>query len=332
MFNPDNLPERNQKGEPFSIILPPPNVTGTLHMGHAVMLAIEDIMIRFARMRGKKTLWLPGTDHASIATSTKVENILFKEEGKTRHDLGREAFLKRVEQFAKDSHDTIVGQMRKMGASVDWSREAYTLDEARNKAVNFAFKKMYDDGLIYRGYRVVNWDPIGQTTISDIEIVYKQEQAKLYYFQYGPFVISTARPETKFGDKYVVMHPEDERYAKYTDGQKLELEWINGPITATVIKDVAIDRSFGTGVMTITPWHSMIDFEIAERHHLDKEQIIDLHGNLLPIAGEFSGMNIDEARNKIVEKLRDKGLLVKKKITRTKWRRLNVQVRWLSHR
>ena len=311
LFNPDNLPERNQKGEPFSIILPPPNVTGTLHMGHAVMLAIEDIMIRFARMRGKKTLWLPGTDHASIATSTKVENILFKEEGKTRHDLGREAFLKRVEQFAKDSHDTIVGQMRKMGASVDWSREAYTLDEARNKAVNFAFKKMYDDGLIYRGYRVVNWDPIGQTTISDIEIVYKQEQAKLYYFQYGPFVISTARPETKFGDKYVVMHPEDERYAKYTDGQKLELEWINGPITATVIKDVAIDRSFGTGVMTITPWHSMIDFEIAERHHLDKEQIIDLHGNLLPIAGEFSGMNIDEARNKIVEKLRDKGLLVK---------------------
>ena len=157
-FNPDHLP--GERKETFSIVLPPPNVTGTLHMGHAVMLAIEDIMVRFNRMRWRKTLWLPGTDHAAIATSTKVESILYKTEGKTRHDIGREEFLRRVEKFAQDSHDTIVNQCRKMGASLDWSREAYTLDAARNTAVNAAFKKMYDDGLIYRGYRVVNWDPL----------------------------------------------------------------------------------------------------------------------------------------------------------------------------
>ncbi|HAU66176.1 TPA: valine--tRNA ligase [Candidatus Uhrbacteria bacterium] len=308
-FNPDNLP--GERKETFSIVLPPPNVTGTLHMGHAVMLAIEDIMVRFNRMRWRKTLWLPGTDHASIATSTKVETILYKTEGKTRHDIGREEFLRRVEKFAQDSHDTIVNQCRKMGASLDWSREAYTLDAARNTAVNTAFKKMYDDGLIYRGYRVVNWDPIGQTTLSDIEIVYKEEKAKFYYFKYGPFVIGTARPETKFGDKYVVMHPDDDRYKEYTDGQTLDLEWINGPIKATVIKDTSIDMAFGTGVMTITPWHSMVDFEIAERHGLDKEQIIDREGKLLAIAGEFAGMHITEAREKIVEKLEKKGLLVK---------------------
>lgn len=310
-FNPDNLPERNQKGEPFSIVLPPPNVTGTLHMGHAAMLAIEDIMIRYARMQGKKTLWLPGTDHAAIATQSKVEGILLKEEKKRRHDLGREEFLKRVDKFAQDSHDTIVNQVRKMGSSIDWSREAFTLDEKRNIAVRTAFKQMYDDGLIYRGHRIVNWDPKGQTTISDDEMVYQDETTKFYYFKYGPFTIGTARPETKFGDKYVVMHPEDPRFAEYKHGQKIDLEWINGPISATIIKDTAIDMTFGTGVMTITPWHSVVDFEIAERHKLDKEQIIDSYGKLLPIAGEFAGMKITDARAKIVEKLRAKGLLVK---------------------
>ena len=166
-FNPDNLPKRNQSGKPFSIVLPPPNVTGTLHMGHALMLSIEDIMVRYARMSGKKTLWLPGTDHAAIATQSKVEKELQKKEGKSRHDIGREELLKRVDVFAKQSHDAIVTQMRKMGCSIDWSREAFTLDEKRNLAVRTAFKKMYDDGLIYRGYRVINWDPKGQTTISD---------------------------------------------------------------------------------------------------------------------------------------------------------------------
>ena len=310
-FNPDRLPPRNQAGDPYTIILPPPNVTGTLHMGHAAMLAIEDIMIRFERMRGKKTLWLPGTDHAAIATQSKVEKEIEKKEGKRRHDLGREELLRRIDAFAAGSHDTIVNQIRKMGASVDWSREAFTLDDKRSLAVRTAFKMMYDLGLIYRGHRIVNWDPKGQTTISDDEIVYKEEKTTFYHFKYGPFVIGTARPETKFGDKYVVMHPDDARYKEYTHGQKIDLEWINGPITATVIKDTSVDMEFGTGVMTITPWHSMIDFDIAERHGLDKEQIIDQFGKLLPIAGEFAGTKIAEARSKIVEKLRAKGLIVK---------------------
>lgn len=315
-FNPDKLPKKGSgkeasEREPFTVILPPPNVTGTLHMGHAAMLAIEDIMIRYKRMRGMKTLWLPGTDHAAIATQSKVEKELEKKEKKRRHDLGREEFLKRVDNFARESHDTIVNQVRKMGASIDWSREAFTLDEVRSKAVRTAFKEMYDMGLIYRGHRIVNWDPKGQTTISDDEIVYKEEKTVFYYFKYGPFVIGTARPETKFGDKYVVMHPDDKRYSSYKHGQKIDLEWINGPITATVIKDSSVDMEFGTGVMTITPWHSATDFDIAERHGLDKEQIIDSHGRLLPIAGEFEGMKISEARPKIVEKLRAKGLLEK---------------------
>lgn len=313
-FNPDKLPKRNQKGEPYSIVLPPPNVTGTLHMGHAAMLAIEDIMIRYQRMRGKKTLWLPGTDHAAIATQSKVEKEVEKKEGKRRHDLGREELLKRVDAFAKASHDTIVNQVRKMGASIDWSREAFTLDEKRNFAVRTAFKTMHDLGLIYRGHRIVNWDPKGQTTISDDEIVYKEEKTTFYYFKYGPFTIGTARPETKFGDKFVVMHPADSRYMQYQQGQKIDLEWINGPITATVIKDESIDMEFGTGVMTITPWHSMVDFDIAERHSLDKEQVIDSFGKLLPIAGEFAGMKIAEARPKIIEKLRAKGLIVKEEV------------------
>lgn len=313
-FNPDVCIKKKVCGKnakPFSIVLPPPNVTGTLHVGHAMMLAIEDILVRYNRMRGKKTLWTPGTDHAAIATESKVEEMLYKKEGKTRHDLGRAEFLKRVEQFAKKSHDTIVHQIEKMGASLDWSREAYTLDEQRSLAVRTAFKRMYEQGLIYHGDRIVNWDPKMQTTVSDDEVEWKEEQGNLYYLKYGPFRIATARPETKFGDKYVVMHPKDTRYKDYKHGQTIPVDWINGPITATVVKDEVIDMKFGTGVMTITPWHDTIDFDIAERHHLDKEQIIDEHGKLLPIAGNFSGMHISKARPAIVEKLKEKGLLVK---------------------
>ncbi|MEK9178972.1 MAG: class I tRNA ligase family protein, partial [Patescibacteria group bacterium] len=273
------------------------------------MLIIQDIMSRHARMEGKKTLWLPGTDHAAIATQSKVEKLLEKE-GVRKNDLGREKFIERVEKFAKESHDTIVNQCKKMGASLDWSREAFTLDEKRNLAVKTTFKTMYDDGLIYRGHRIVNWDPKGQTVISDDELVYEEKKSKFYTFKYGPFEIGTTRPETKFGDKYVVMHPDDKRYKKYTEGQKIKLEWINGPIEATVVKDKVIDMEFGTGVMTITPWHTSIDFDIAERHKLDKEQIIDKYGKLLPIAQEFAGMKISDAREKIVEKLKIKGLLV----------------------
>lgn len=296
---------------PFSIVLPPPNVTGTLHTGSACMLAIEDLIVRFKRMQGYRTLWVPGTDHAAIATQSKVEKIIYQSEGKTRHDLGREELLRRVEAFAQESHDTIVHQTKKLGSSLDWSREAYTLDDKRSLAVRTAFKRMYDDGLIYRGNRIVNWDPNLQTTVSDDEIEWREEKIPFYYLQYGPFVISTARPETKFGDKYVVMHPDDERYAAYADGQKLTVEWINGPIEATIVKDTVIDMAFGTGVMTITPWHDHTDFDIAERHGLDREQIIGEDGKLLAIAGEFSGLPIAEAREKIIAKLTTKGLVVK---------------------
>ncbi len=314
LFNPDVCVEKGfteSDAEPFAVSLPPPNVTGTLHMGHAFEDTVQDIVVRFARMKGKKTLWIPGTDHAASATPVKVENEIYKKEGKSRHDLGRDEFLRRVNLFAQESHDTIVRQVRRMGASLDWSREAYTLDEKRNFAVRTAFEMMYDMGLIYRGNRIVHWDPKLQTTISDDEVEWLEETIPLYYLKYGPFVIATARPETKFGDKYVVMHPDDKRYSNYKDGQKIDLEWINGPITATVVKDNAIDMAFGTGVMTITPWHDLIDFDIAERHGLDVEQVIDLHGKLLPIAGEFAGMHIKKARPLIVEKLKHKGLVEK---------------------
>ncbi|MFA6038743.1 MAG: valine--tRNA ligase [Candidatus Peribacteraceae bacterium] len=303
----------SSKKEPFAISMPPPNATGQLHLGHAVMLALEDIFIRFARMRGKEALWLPGTDHAAIATESVVIRKIREEEGipDPRASLGREELVRRIADFVSKSQNTIRSQIRKMGASCDWSRERYTMDPILNRCVNEVFVKMYEDGLIYRGHRIVNWDPKMQTTVSDDEIEYIEEKAPLYTFRYGPFQISTARPETKFGDKYVVMHPEDERYRQYKDGDTFTAEWINGPVKATVIKDKVIDPAFGTGVMTITPWHDHVDFDLAERHGLQKEQIIGFDGRLLPIAGEFAGLPIGEARPKVVEKLKEKGLWVK---------------------
>lgn len=306
-FNPDNLP--GAQGAVFTIILPPPNATGVLHLGHALEDAMQDSMMRFHRMLGERTLWLPGTDHAAIATEAKVTKILEKE-GIKKKDLGRQKFLEEVDKFVEESRKIITSQLQKMGASLDWSREAFTLDEKRSLAVRTAFKRMYDDGLIYRGARTVNWDPKGQTVISDDEIIYSEQKTKFYTLKYGLFNIGTARPETKFGDKYVVMHPDDKRYEKYKHGDKLEVEWINGKITATIIKDEIIDMDFGTGVMTITPWHSHEDFSLAEKYKLDKEQIIDLGGKLLPIAGEFASMKITEAREKVVEKLKEKNLVV----------------------
>jgi valyl-tRNA synthetase len=304
-------PEINPKGEPFSIVLPPPNVTGTLHIGHAFEDTLQDIVIRYQRMKGKKTLWVPGTDHAPIATQSKFEKDLYKKEKKSRHDFQRSEFVDMIQAFALENQATIINQLRKLGLSLDWSRLSFTFDEKREKSVRTAFKKMYDAGLIYQGERIVNWDPKMQTTVSDDEIEYVTQQDPFYYFQYGPFVIGTVRPETKFGDKYVVMHPKDKRYREYKHGQKIDLEWINGQITATVIKDEAADMEKGSGVMTITPAHSAIDFEIAQRHGLDVEQIIDDRGILLPIAQEFSGEHIKKARPLIVDKLKQKGLVVK---------------------
>lgn len=297
-----------RKAERFSISMPPPNETGTLSLGHA-MYTLQDIMARHARMQGKDVLWLPGTDHAALAVNALIEKQL-AEEGTDKYTIGREEFIHRTKEFVAGSRGTMVAQMRAMGFSADWSRQRYTLDEALNRCVNETFMKMYDRGLIYRGHRIVNWDPNLQTTVSDDEVIRQEEKAKFYTFRYGPFQISTARPETKFGDKYVVMHPDDKRYKQYKHGDKFEAEWINGPVTATVIKDKAVDPAFGTGVMTITPWHDHTDFEIAERHGLEKEQVIDYDGKLLPIAEEFAGMHIADARDKIVAKLDSKGLLV----------------------
>ncbi len=299
-----------KRGKPrFSLSMPPPNETGTLHVGHALGITLQDIMTRHARLQGKDALWLPGTDHAAIATNAIIEKQLAKE-GTNKHELGRDAFIARTKEFVGNSRDTIISQIRAMGASCDWSRTRYTLDDALNRSVNEVFTNMYNDGLIYRGHRIVNWDPLLETTVSDDEVVYKEEKTPLYTLKYGPFEITTARPETKFGDKYVVMHPKDKRYAKYKHGDTFEAEWINGKVTATVIKDEAIDQEFGTGVMTITPWHDHIDFEIAQRHGLEKEQVIDFHGRLMDIAGEFAGIEIHKARPLIAEKLRRKGLLV----------------------
>lgn len=296
--------------EHYSIMMPPPNETGTLSLGHALFITLQDIMTRHARQQGKDALWLPGTDHAALAVNAIVEKKL-ADEGTDKHAIGREAFLERTREFVGNSRETMLDQMRAMGASADWTRLRYTLDDALNRCVNETFVKMYDDGLIYRGNRIVNWDPNLETNVSDDEVVYTEEQGKFYTLQYGPFQIGTARPETKFGDKYVVMHPDDKRYANYKEGDTFETEWINGKVTATIIKDRAVDPKFGTGVMTITPWHDHTDFEIAERHGLEKQQIISFHGKLLPIAGEFAGLPIAEARPKIVEKLKHKGLLVK---------------------
>ncbi len=305
-FNPDNLP--GDRPLAFSITLPPPNVTGTLHMGHAVMLAIEDIMVRYQRMCGKRVLWIPGTDHAAIATQAKVEKLLMKEEGKSRHDLGREAFLKRVEQFAAKSHDIIVNQAKKMGASLDWSREAYTLDAPRSLAVRTAFKRMYDDGLIYRGNRVINWCSRCQSTLADDEVDYKETNAKFYYLKYGPITIGTARPETKFLDKVIVVHPDDARYADIV-GKEFDVEWIEGTVRARVIADKASDMTFGTGAMTITPAHSHEDFQIAKEHGLEVVQIISEDGTFTSAAGAFAGKNARASRDEIVAVLEKKGLV-----------------------
>ena len=306
--NPDKLPGTRKKT--FTVIMPPTNANGSLHAGHGLVLTVEDVMMRYKRMRGYKALWLPGLDHAGFETQVVYEKQLEKE-GRSRFAMEPKKLYQEIMEFTMRNKKNIEGQTRKMGASCDWSRKRFTLDPGVVKTVYSTFQKLYQDGLVYRGRKIINWCPKHQTSLSELETLDIEQTDKLYYLKYGPFTIATARPETKFGDKYVVMHPKDQRYKEYKDGQKIKVEWINGPIAATVIKDEAIDMEFGTGAMTITPWHDATDFGIAERHGLEKEQIIDFQGRLLPIAGEFSGMKITEARARIVEKLKAKGLLVK---------------------
>lgn len=306
-FNPDKL--INTKGT-FTIIMPPTNANGSLHAGHALVMTLEDIITRYKRMRGKKTLWLPGLDHAGFETQVVYEKKLEKE-GRSRFSLPREELYKEILNFTLENSKNIKKQVRSMGASCDWSREKFTLDEEVVAEVQRTFIKMYEDGLIYRGKRAINWCSKHQTSLSEVETESTEENTPFYYFKYGPFEIGTVRPETKFADKYVAMHPDDERYKEYKHGDTLQVEWINGPITTTIIKDEAVDTDFGSGVMTLTPWHSQTDFEIAEKHGLDVEQIIDWRGKLLPVAQEFAGINIKDAREKVVNKLKEKGLLAR---------------------
>lgn len=322
-FNPDNLPSSltSKNGDPYTVILPPPNVTGTLHTGHSLMLAIQDTLVRFHRMNGKRALWLLGTDHAAIATQSVVEKKILKEEGKSRHDLGRAEMMSRINAFALESQNTILSQFRSMGATLDWSRIAFTLDDERNLAVRTMFKKMYDDGLIYRGYRIVNWDPKGQTTISDDEIVGEERKGKLYTFKYSalfPIAISSTRPETKVGDVAVAVHPDDERYKEYV-GKTYELTFAGCPITIKIIADTAVEKDFGTGALGVTPAHSSIDWDIKERHGLPSRQIINEYAKMYGLANEeLNGKKVSDAREYIVAWLRENNLLIsEEEVTQT---------------
>ena len=309
-FNPDNLP--GNRKETFSIILPPPNATDKLHVGSALMLVIEDIVVRFQRMLGKKTLWLPGTDHAAIATHSKVETALYKETKLTRHDIGREVFVKKVEDFVEENRGIMKRQMPVMGASLDWSREAYTLDEERNFAVRTAFKRLHDSGLIYRGTRVINWDPKGQTAVSDDEIVYEERMTTLYTFKYSkdfPIPISSTQPETKVGDTAVAVNPNDTRYKNFI-GEEFDIDFAETKLHIKIVASESVDPEYGTGALGVTPAHSKVDEEIAKEHDLPSIQVINEYAKMMESAGPLvEGKKTLEARTIIVEWLRDNDLL-----------------------
>lgn len=294
--------------KPFVITLPPPNVTGGLHAGHA-MYVVEDILARYHRMKGEPTLFLPGFDHASIAVEYLVKKQLAKE-GKNKKEIGREEFLKRATEFAEDSKEYIREQLKKLGFSLDWSREAYTMDETRSTAVKEAFKRLQKKGLIYQGERMIYWCVKCQTTLSDLEVDYQEQKDPLYYLKYGPFVLATTRPETKFGDTAVAVHPKDKRYQKWI-GKEFTYQSLIGPRKMKVVADKLVDPKFGTGVVKVTPAHDFNDFEISQRHNLKILPIIDSCGRLNENAGRFQGLIINQARKKVIEELKEKGDLVK---------------------
>ncbi len=310
-FNPDKL-DLPVDAPTYTIILPPPNITDKLHLGHACMLAIEDLFIRFHRMNGYRTLWLPGTDHAAIATQTAVEKKLKKEQGVSRHDLGREGFLAEVKTFVDETQAVIINQTKKMGASLDWSRLAFTLDETRQEAVKEMFCQLYEAGLIYRGERVINWCPRCASTLADDEVEYKEQKAKIYTFKYAdncPITISTTRPETKLGDTAIAVHPSDERYKQYI-GQEFAVDFCGVPLKLKVIADRNVESEFGTGALGVTPAHSMVDWQMAEMNNLPIIKVINEAGKIHDGFGQFSGMTAIEAREKVVEELKNRGLLI----------------------
>ncbi len=307
-FNPDKLPK--ERKDTFSIILPPPNANGNLHAGHGSDFVLKDVMGRYHRMLGKKVLLLPGADHAGFETQGTFEKKLQKE-GRSRFGMDRNQLYQEIYDFVMLNKTNMEEQVKRLGTSCDWSRNTFTLQDDVISRVEDTFFKMYNDGMIYRGKRSIHWNPKFKTSLADIETKFEDRTEPFYYFQYGPFEIGTSRPETKFGDKYVVVHPDDERYKKWNEGDTFEAEWINGKITGTILKDEAIDMEFGTGAMTITPWHDATDFEIAQRHNIEYEQVIDLDGRLMEIAGEFAGLKTHIAREKVVEKLKQKGLVTR---------------------
>lgn len=304
-FNPDNL--SGDRKESFVISMPPPNATGVLHVGHTLGITVQDIMIRYHRMKGDKALMLPGTDHAAIATQNVVEKLLRKE-GSSRHKLGRQKFLTRTQEYVEENKTTINNQTRKMGASADWSREAYTMSDELNKVVTMQFEKMYEDGLIYRGDRIVNWCPRCHSTLADDEVEYKSTKGKLYWIKYGPFVLATTRPETKLGDTAVAVHPSDKRYKKMV-GKKYMIPGVLGEFEITVIADRAVDKDFGSGAVKVTPSHSFVDWEMAERNNIKGKQIIDEDGKMMENCGEYAGMKTEEARAAILKDMEKMGLI-----------------------
>lgn len=304
---------QKQDAEPFTIVIPPPNVTGMLHLGHALDCTLQDILIRTKRMQGYDALWLPGTDHAGIATQTKVEQKL-REEGLSRYDLGREKFLEQVWQWKDKYAESIHEQWAKMGFSLDYSRERFTLDEGLSKAVREVFVKLYEKGLIYRGKYIINWDPVARTALSDIEVEYKEVNGHLYHLQYplkdgsGSITVATTRPETMLGDTAVAVHPKDERY-KDLIGKTLILPIIGREIP--VIADEYVDKEFGSGAVKITPAHDPNDFEVGLRHQLPQITVMDEGGKMNKDAGKYQGMDRTECRKQIVKDLQELGVLIK---------------------
>ena len=297
------------KGAPFSIVLPPPNANAGLHIGHTLMFSIQDTLVRYHRMKGDNTLWAPGADHAGFETQVVYEKQLAKE-GKSRFDFTREELFSQIYEFVGQNREGFESMFRTLGASVDWSRFTFTLDDAVVKTAYQTFKKMWDDGLIYRGERLVNYCTTHRTGFADIEVEYQEKESPLYYMKYGPFDIATTRPETKFGDTAVAVHPDDERYKEYV-GKVLTVEGINGPFELRVVADEMVDINFGTGVVKITPAHDFNDWEVAERHNLEAVRVINHDGTMNHRAGQFEGIPVAEARKAVVKALEDKGLLVK---------------------
>jgi len=300
--------------KPFVISIPPPNVTGELHLGHAMFVSMEDLMIRYHRMKGIPALWVPGTDHAGIATQLMVEKSLVKE-GTSRDAIGREAFVKRTWDWKKKYGGMITQQLRRLGASCDWKRERFTLDDGLSKAVREAFVRLYEKGLIYRGPRLINWSPLLRTAVSDLEVEYSQEDGFLYYFKYvladnpEEFIpVATTRPETILGDSAVAVHPEDERYQKFI-GRKVIVPMLNREVP--VIADEYVDRAFGTGALKITPAHDPNDYTIGQKHKLEFISIFDTTAHVTAVGGPYAGLERFECRKKLWEDMRAAGLVIK---------------------